>query len=112
MAIRAGELDTRVRIEQRSTTQDAAGEPATTWTLVAERWASLERTPGSEVWASAQRNGRVPTVFRLRYLAGVLPSMRVVVGDTQVFDIKSVVRPSGRASDMLLVTDQIVEATP
>jgi SPP1 family predicted phage head-tail adaptor len=110
MAIRAGELDTRVRIEQRSTTQDPAGEPATTWTLVAERWASLERTPGSEVWASAQRNGRVPTVFRLRYLADVLPSMRVVQG-SHVYDIRSVVRPSGRAAEMLLVTDEIVGAS-
>lgn len=112
MSIRAGELDTRIRIEQRSTAQDAAGEPAAAWTEVATRWASIERTPGSEVWASAQRNGRVPTVFRLRYLAGVVPSMRVVLGETRVYDIRSVVRPSGRAPDMLLVTDELVEATP
>lgn len=107
--IRAGELDTRIRIEQRSTIQDATGEPDTTWDLFAERWASIERTPGSEVWASAQRGGRVPTVFRLRFLAGVLPAMRVVAQD-RVYDIRSVVRPSGRSADMLLVTDELVEA--
>lgn len=111
MAIRAGELDTRIRIEERAATQDAAGEPEAPWSLVAERWASIARTPGSEVWASAQRSGRVPTVFRLRFLDGVLPSMRVVVGE-QVYDIKSVVRPSGRSSEMLLVTEQLVEETP
>ena len=111
MSIRAGELDTRITIEQRSTTQDAAGEPAVEWDEFAERWASIERTPGSEVWASAQRGGRVPTVFRLRYLAGVLPEMRVVA-QGRVFDIKSVVRPRGRASEMLLVTEELVEATP
>jgi SPP1 family predicted phage head-tail adaptor len=111
MAIRAGELDTRISIEVRSTTQDAAGEPAVEWQPFAQRWASIERTPGSEVWASAQRSGRVPTVFRLRYLDGVKPAMRVVVG-TSVYDIKSVVRPSGRAPDMLLVTEELVEAAP
>jgi SPP1 family predicted phage head-tail adaptor len=111
VSIRAGDLDTRVRIERRSTVQDAAGEPALAWELVAERWGSIERTPGSEVWASAQRSGRVPTVFRLRYLADVVPAMRVVVG-ARVYDIGSVVRPSGRAADMLLVTDELVEAAP
>ncbi len=108
MAIRAGELDTRITIEERAATQDAAGEPATTWDTFADRWASIERTPGSEVWASAQRSGRVPTVFRLRYLEGVKPAMRVVLG-TSVFDIRSVVRPSGRAPDMLLVCEERVE---
>lgn len=106
--IRAGDLDTRIRIERRSANQDAAGEPELTWELVEERWAALERTPGSEVWASAQRNGRVPTVFRIRYLPDVRSEMRVVVDD-RVFDIKSVVRPRGRSSDLLLVTDELVE---
>lgn len=111
MTIRAGELDTRIRIEQRLTTQDAAGEPSIEWEEFAERWASIARTPGSEVWASAQRGGRVPTVFRLRYLAGVLPEMRVVAQE-RVYEIRSVVRESGRASELLLVTEEIVEATP
>jgi head-tail adaptor len=111
VAIRAGELRHRIRIEQRSPVQDAAGEPELAWTLVAERWASLERTPGSEVWASAQRNGRVPVVFRLRHLAGVVPAMRVV-HDGRVFDIKSVVSPRGVADELLLVTDELVEAAP
>jgi head-tail adaptor len=111
MALRAGELDTRIRIEERAVSQDAAGEPDPEWVLVAERWASIARTPGSEIWSSAQRVGRVPTVFRLRYLAGIAPSMRVVLGQ-QVFDIKSVVRPSGRSSEMLLVTDELVEEIP
>lgn len=109
MAIRAGELDTRISIEARSTTQDATGEPDTTWDVFAERWASIERTPGSELWGSAQRNGRVPTIFRLRCLAGVMPAMRVVA-QGRVFDVKSVVRPSGRSGEMLLVTDELVES--
>jgi head-tail adaptor len=111
VSIRAGELRHRIRIEQRSAAQDAAGEPELAWALVAERWASLERTPGSEVWASAQRNGRVPVVFRLRHLAGVVPAMRVVHAG-RVFDIRSVVSPRGVADELLLVTDEIVEVAP
>lgn len=109
--MRAGSLDTRISIQRRVATQDTAGEPALAWETVAERWASLERTPGREIWNSAQRAGRVPTVFRLRYLAGVTPDMRVVA-QGRVFDIKSVVRPSGRAAELSLVCDEIVEGTP
>ncbi len=111
MAIRAGELDTRIAIQQRVATQDAAGEEALHWEPFAERWASIARTPGTEIWASASQHGRVPTVFRLRYLAGVMPAMRVVA-QGHVYNIRSVVRPGGRSDELLLVSEEIVEETP
>lgn len=99
-----------IRIEQRSTTQDAAGEPLNTWTLYAERRAALDRLPGREVWASAQRSGRIPVVFRIHYTDGVLPSMRVVF-NSRVFDILSVVDVDGHNESMALVTEEHVEST-
>jgi SPP1 family predicted phage head-tail adaptor len=111
MTIRAGELRHRIELQERATTQDAAGEPASTWETFAQVWAALERTPGSEVWASAQRNARVPTVFRIRHVDGARPDMRVVLG-ARVYDVKSVVDPTGRGAEMQLVCDEIVEAVP
>lgn len=108
--VRAGDMKHRIKIQQRSTTQDAAGEPANTWTLFAERWAAIERTPGNETWASAQRSGRVPTVFRLRYLAGVTPAMRVVFGG-KVLNVLSAVDQAGRKEELLITAEELVEVS-
>ncbi len=105
----AGAMRHQVRIEQRSTTQDAAGEPVNTWTLFAERRAELVRAPGREIWASAQRNGRVPVVFRLRYLAGVLPQMRLVF-DGRTHNILSAVDQAGREEELVIAAEELVEA--
>ncbi len=108
MSLNIGAMRDVVRIEQRATTQDAAGEPVLSWTLFAQRRASLERTPGREVWASAERQGRVPTVFHLRYLAGVLPAMRLI-HEEKVFNILSALDPDGSRVELVIVTEELVE---
>lgn len=108
MTVDAGPMRFTVRFEQRSSIQDAAGEPNLTWTTFAERRASIERTPGDEVWASAQRGGRTPTVFKLRWLDGVLPSMRLV-HRKKIYDILSAVDPDGRLTELLVTAIEHVE---
>ena len=108
--INAGALRHSITIQVRSSTQDAAGQTADTWTTFATRRAALEQTPGREVFASAQRGGRVPTVFRLRYLAGVLTSMRVSY-DSRIFNILSAV-PDSVKSELVLTCEELVEAAP
>lgn len=109
--VRAGDMRHSVRIERLSSTQDAAGQPQRTWTLIAERRAAIQRTPGSEVFASAQREGRVPVVFRLRYLSGVLPAMRLVF-DGKVHNILSAIDPDGRREELVVTAEELVEVTP
>jgi len=106
--VNPGQMRHQVRIEQRSTAQDSAGDQVLTWSLVAERRASIDRTPGSEVWASAQRNARVPTVFRLRYLTGVMPAMRLICSG-KVFDIVSAIDPDGRGAELVVTALELVE---
>lgn len=103
-----GELRHQVRIEARSTVQDSAGEPLLEWTPFTTRRASIERTPGREAWNSAQREARVPTLFRLRYLAGVLPAMRLIF-NSKVYDIISAIDPDGQKSDLLITAEEHVE---
>lgn len=107
--VRAGDMRHQVRIETRSTTQDAAGEQQNTWTLFAERRAAVERSPGSEIWASAQRRGRVPTLFRLRHLTGVTPAMRLVF-ESKIYDIISVVDQGARKEELLITAEEHVES--
>lgn len=107
---RPGQARHRIRIEVRTTSQDTAGEQFTSWSTFATVWAELQKSPGREILASAQEQGRVPTLFRIRYLAGVSPGMRVV-HDTKVYDIISAPDPDGRKAEMLLTTEERVDET-
>ncbi len=107
--IRAGAMRHVVSIERRSDELDASGGQLNVWTTFAQRRAAVESTPGREVWAAAQRQGRAPTVFRLRWLDGVLPSMRVRWGD-RLFNITSAIDPDNGLKVALVITaDELVE---
>ena len=108
--MRAGPMRHRVTIQRRSTAVDAAGGAVDAWEEVATRYASMDRANGSEVWASAQRSGRVPTVFRLRYLAGVVPAMRLLF-DGRVYNILSAVDQAGRREELTIAAEELVEGS-
>lgn len=110
--VRAGAMRHVVRIEVRSSTQDAAGEPVYAWSTFATVRAAMQRATGRELFESQQRNGRVPTIFRIRYLDGVTPAMRLVLLSTNaVYDIISVVDEEGRREEMVLTTEEHVGET-
>jgi SPP1 family predicted phage head-tail adaptor len=106
--VRPGAMRHRVTIQQRSTVRDAAGGVRDAWEDVATRWASMDRASGSEVWASAQRSGRVPAVFRLRYLSGVVPAMRLRI-DGRTYNILSSVDQAGRREELTITAEELVE---
>lgn len=111
MPLNPGEMRHQVRLEVRSSTQDAAGEPVHTWSLFAERRASFEQMPGRELWGSEQRLGRAPTIFRVRYIPGVVPSMRLIwLG--RLFDVVSVTDPDGLRVEQVLTCLEQVEQSP
>ena len=101
----------RVTIQQRSTSTDAAGGQRATWENVATRWAAMDWVSGSEVTASATTSGRVPTVFRLRYLEGVAPKMRMLLGSA-VYNILSAVDQEGRKAELIITAEELVEEAP
>jgi SPP1 family predicted phage head-tail adaptor len=97
----------RVTIQQRVSGVDAAGGVRNTWEDFATRWASVDWAAGSEVWGSAQRSGRVPAVFRLRYLAGVTPAMRLTL-DGKVYNVLSAVDQEGRKAELVITAEELV----
>jgi SPP1 family predicted phage head-tail adaptor len=101
----------RVTLQRRATGVDAAGGVLNGWVDFATRSASIDRAPGSEVWAAAQKSGRVPVVFRLRYLAGVTPAMRLLF-DGRAHNILSAVDQEGRKAELVITAEELVEEAP
>lgn len=103
--VRAGPMRHRIQIEQRSVLQDAAGQTVETWNLFASPRAALERMPGKEVFASAERAARIPVVFRIRWIPGVTEAMRLI-HDGKVHDIVSAVDQAGLREELIITAEQ------
>jgi head-tail adaptor len=115
--INAGAMRHQVELQVRSTVQDAAGERADVWNVFAQRRAALMRTPGQEVFAAAQRAGRVPVVIRMRWLAGVTDAMRLVFrcgccAGRGVHDVKSAIDEAGRNEELVVTAEEHPEEAP
>lgn len=110
--INPGAMRSQLRIQQRTSTQDGAGEQLPNWTTIATVRAEVMRLPGKEVVASDTRNGRVPTFWKLRFLAGVEPKMRVVDEEDRVYNILSATDPTRRREELLISAEELVGRAP
>jgi SPP1 family predicted phage head-tail adaptor len=110
--VRAGKMRHRVLIEERTDEQDSSGQQLDVWTTFARRWAERLETPGSESSAPQQQFARVPTVWRLRFIAGVLPSMRLTSGG-KLYDIISAIDREGMGAETHITTlERVGEPAP
>jgi SPP1 family predicted phage head-tail adaptor len=100
--MRAGKLRHRITIEA-ATVANVFGEEVETWTTFAEVWAAKEDLAGREFFAAQQTTAEVTTRFRLRYLDGVTPKMRIN-SDGVLYNIESVQDPDGRRVELILMT--------
>lgn len=80
--MRAGALNTRITIQQQSSTQDALGQPVSTWTDVANAWADVRHNSGSESIKGDALTSTVKASIRIRRNAAVTAKMRVMIGLT------------------------------
>lgn len=76
--MRAGDLDTRVRIETPTVTRDDSGGPVHTWTLFAEVYAMATPLRGRELVAAAQVMPDAEVKFTIRYRSGITEQHRIV----------------------------------
>lgn len=104
----AGRLNRRVTIETPTITRGTSfKEPVETWATFATVWAAIEPLSGRELLANRQVENEVTTRVRIRYLAGVLPKMRVVYG-SRTFRIESVIDPVTARRDLELLCVEVV----
>lgn len=85
----AGRLNQRITIQQPAASQDAYGEMVPSWTTFATVWAEVKPVLGSEAVVNGMTLAQAPVKVRIRHLAGVLPTMRVV-HETRTLAVRSV----------------------
>ena len=84
--MRAGTLDSRIALYRVVSTPTGTGGMAETEVLVTECWAAFRAPRGQEVIEAGQIVGQVDGIFKIRWLSGVTPGMRIRF-DGQVWDM-------------------------
>lgn len=85
----AGQLKTRIAIQQRTAGQDAIGQPVETWSPVVVVWGNIRYPSGTAAIKSSADVSTVQASVRIRYRQGLDAGMRITV-DGQVFSIAAV----------------------
>lgn len=108
MSIRAGKLRHKITIQQPGASRDSCGGPAkSNWTdFKTGVWASVEPLQGKEYHAAVQDRAEVSTRFRIRFIAGLKPDMRIVY-DGRVFGIVSIIDPNERHVELQIMTTEV-----
>ena len=86
----AGRLDKRITIERMESGQDELGQPIEGWISTYSVWASIEPLQGREYIAAMAAQAERTVRIRLRYLPGIVPTMRVVY-QGRVFSLTAVI---------------------
>jgi SPP1 family predicted phage head-tail adaptor len=104
--INAGSLRERVTVQQASESRNALGETVLSWATFAERWASVEGVSSRESLAYGQQQISVSHRVRLRYLAGLTQSMRLVWRG-RTLEIVSLLEHGNRSEHELLCQEAV-----
>ena len=87
----AGRLDKRISIERHEVGQDdETGEVIDRWIPTYSVWAAIEPLQGREFIAAMSVHAELTIRIRLRYLPGIVPTMRVVY-QGRVFSLTAVI---------------------
>jgi len=97
--IRAGELRNLVTI-QTPTVTVTNGDPATTWATFSQVWAKVEPLSTGEQQRAAMVEAQLSHRITIRYLSGVLPTMRILWG-TRIFYLVGPPRNVEERNEML-----------
>lgn len=101
--MQAGLLRDRITIQVRSTTDNAAGEPALTWaTFASGVHANVTDMSGREYIAGQAITNAVTTTIVIRYREGVTAAMRVLSRGV-TYNIEAVIEPENRRREMHLM---------
>ncbi len=88
-----GDLRHRLTIQSKTETADGIGGFSEAWGTFANVWGAVWPTSAKELVQNQQLQGQVTHRVRIRYLAGVTTSMRILLG-ARVLNILSIVNPN------------------
>ena len=106
--MRVGRLKAKVTIQQVSETPNAYGERVITWNnYAANRWAEVDPQKGVEQFLRQRTISSDTVLFRLRYLTGIVPKMKLVYGGHD-YNIRSVINVKNADRELLLECEKII----
>lgn len=76
--IAAGELDQRIKFQQKSVTRNGIGEEVVTWVDVVSVWAKAMPLRGNQFFAANQQQHTVDARFVIRLRSGLAEGMRLL----------------------------------
>ena len=100
--VRAGSLRVQGTIQKRALVANSEGDLVETFTdLVPGVWVNIQGAVGREFWQAKQLNSEISGIMRMRFLTGILPTMRLVVGN-RAFEFVAVTDPDGRHKELVI----------
>lgn len=75
--MKPGRLDREIVIESATLSANSIGEMVETWATFASVWAQVAPLSAGERFRSEARHSARVSVFTIRYLDGLLPTMRI-----------------------------------
>lgn len=105
--MRAGLLRHKITIQQVAEAQDASGSMDEAWSTFVKVWAAYEPQTGKESFTEDQQQAFLTVRFRVRYLSGITPKMRILF-DGRYFDILATADVGGRGKQLHIMTRENV----
>ena len=105
--MRAGKLNRKIIIQTPTRDQNAIGE-GHTWAAFATVWASVNPLSGTERFDNEREHAEARVRFNLRYIPGILPSMRISY-DSKIYDIQSIMNWHDARREIEIITIEIVQ---
>lgn len=105
--MRAGELNHPGTIQRATETRDAVGGVTQSWVTHATGWFQILPLSGKEYIAAQQVNAEVTHTIRGRWVEGVLPKMRLLVG-ARTFDILAAMNWTEANQELRIMAKEIV----
>lgn len=91
-AVRGGDFNRRVTIQQRGAAKDGFGQATQTWTDLLSCWARIEPLSGRELVMAQAQNAEVTHLVEIIYRPTITAAMRVVY-QGRIFNVLSVIDP-------------------
>lgn len=107
--MKAGNLDRRWKLEEKTVTQTDSGFEEITWVEKDTVWGSFEPLRGQERWAAKQFVPTEPVRVRIRHYPGLSPLDAVTLVETgERYDVHSI-EDYRRNGEMVLTVSRQVE---
>jgi len=105
--MRTGRLRHLITLQTFTASIDANRKPTRTYSTLAQVWADMSYTTGTESVVADQVEARNLVVFTIRYRSDVTPQMRVLY-NSKYYEITAVLDREGRRRMLDLATTEVV----